>query len=124
MRYACLVYLDGRKLARLTDAELARLRREATACEEELRRGGHLVSAEALETVGSATTIRVRDGRSLAVDGPAIDARDQVFGVLVLEARDLNDAMRLAAKHPLGRLGRIEIRPVRREPGNARGDAG
>lgn len=124
MRYACLVYLDGRKLDRLTDAELGRLRREATACEEELRRGGHLVSAEALETVGSATTIRVRDGRSLAVDGPAVDARDQVTGVLVLEARDLNDAMRLAAKHPLGRFGRIEIRPVRREPGNARGDTG
>lgn len=124
MRYACLVYLDGVRMEPLTDAELARLRHEANACEEELRRSGHLVSAETLETVGSATTISVRDGRPLAVDGPAIDARAHVSGVLVLEARDLNDAMRLAAKHPLGRFGRIEIRPVRREPGNVRGSAG
>lgn len=124
MRYACLVYLDGTKLHELTDPERARLRRDTVSCEAELRRGGHLVSAETLEPVGSATTISVREGRSLAVDGPAVEARDQLSGVLVLEARDLNEAMLLAARHPLGRLGRIEIRPVRRGSGNAGEDPG
>jgi len=124
MRYACLLYLDAMELEASTDAERARLRGESDACETDLRRSGHLVAAEALESVGAATTVRVRDGRPLAVDGPAIEGPEQLTRVLVIEARDLNEAMRLAAKHPFGRFGSIEIRPVRSDRGNAGAHAG
>mgnify|MGYP000086853106 CR=1 FL=1 len=123
MRYACLVYIDRSKLQAWTDEEWRRLRRESSACEDELRRGGYLVAAEVLSCEGTATTLRVREGRQHTIDGPAVTTREELGGVLMLEARDLNEAIRLAARHPAARLGGIEIRPVAAgrtgPPGNA-----
>lgn len=113
MRYACLVYLDGSKMDALIDSELARLRRETVAVEEDLRRSGHLVAVAPLHPVGAATTVRVREGRGITIDGPATEAAGRLDCVLVLEARDLNEAIRLAGRIPAGRLGEIEIRPLR-----------
>lgn len=113
MRYACLVYLDEAKLDVLTDVERDRLWRESVVCEDDLRRAGHLLAAEPLQSVRAATTLRVRDGRSLTLDGPATRTEEQLARVLVLEARDLNEALRLAAKLPSSRLGSVEIRPIR-----------
>jgi len=122
MRYACLVYLDEAKLDVLTDAERDRLRRDSVLCEDDLRRSGHLLAAEPLQSVRAATTLRVRDGRPLTLDGPATRTEEQLARVLVVEARDLNEALRLAAKHPSSRLGSVEIRPIRSGPANASGD--
>lgn len=124
MRYACLIYLDGGTWDGLTEVECARLRRESRAYEAEIRRSGHLVSLELLASVRAATTLRVRDGRRIAIDGPATESDEGLSCVLVIEARDLNEAMRVASGHPSGRLGSIEIRPIRRCPGNARGHDG
>lgn len=131
MRYACLVYLDEAKLDALTDPERDRLRRDFVSCEDDLRRSGHLLAAEALESVRAATTLRIRDGRAVMLDGPAAPAEEQLARVLVVEARDLNEALRLAAGHPSSGLGSVEIRPVRqargarvgRRAGHGRGNA-
>lgn len=112
MRYACLVYVDGTKLDALNDAERRDLRRAVDGCEAELRSGGYLAGSEQLSCVRTATTLRVRDGRQLTDDGPAVETAEQLGGFFVLEARDLNEAIRLAASHPTARFGAIEIRPV------------
>lgn len=125
MRYACLVYIDRSKLREWTDDEWSRLRRESATCEDELRRDGYLVAAAVLSCERAATTLRVREGRRHTLDGPAVATREQLSGLLMLEARDLNEAIRLAAHHPTARLGGIEIRPVASgaEPaGNATAD--
>jgi len=124
MRYACLVYIDETKLNTLSDAERVHLRRESIACEDDLRRSGHLVAAESFESVRAATTVRVREGRPITVDGPATQSDEQLSRLLVVEARDLNEAMRLAGKLPSVRLGSIEIRPLRSGRGNAGVDDG
>ena len=113
MRYACLVYVDGTKLDALNDADRRDLRRCATGCEDELRSSGYLAGSEQLSCVRTATTLRVRDGRQLTDDGPAVDTAEHLGGFFMLEARDLNEAIRLAATHPAARFGAIEIRPVR-----------
>lgn len=112
MRYACLVYVDGTKLDALNDAERRELRRAVVGCEAELRSSGYLAGSEQLSCVRTATTLRVRDGRQLTGDGPAVETAQQLGGFFLLEARDLNDAIRLAATHPAARFGAIEIRPV------------
>jgi len=124
MRYACLVYIDETKLDTLSDTERVHLRRESIACEDDLRRSGHLVAAESFESVRAATTVRVREGRPITVDGPATQSDEQLSRLLVVEARDLNEAMRLAGKLPSVRLGSIEIRPLRSGRGNAGVDDG
>ena len=128
MRYVCLAYVGGTQLNALTDGQRADLRRAASACADELRRSGHLVSAEPLMSVRAATTLRIREGSQVSLDGPAVESAEQLDEVLVVEARDLNEAIRLAARHPAARLGGIEIRPVARtgNAGNAEnaGDCG
>lgn len=118
MRYACLVYVDEAKLEALTDPERNRLRRESAVCEDDLRRSGHILSAASLQPVRAATTVRVRDGRPLTLDGPATRADEQLARVLLIEARDLNDALRFAATLPVGGLGSVEVRPIETVAGN------
>lgn len=124
MRYACLIYVDGSSLDSLTGAAGADLRGRCRRWEEEMDRSGHLVGTELLQPVDSATTVRVRGGRPLATDGPARTLAEPLDRVLVIEARDLNDAIRLLARHPLGAFGSIEIRPVRRGARNAEAAGG
>ncbi len=113
MRYACLVYVDESMLHELTADEAVRLRRESAACEQEMRRSGYLVSSARLSPARSATSIRVRNGRMTADDDPGrAEARGELTAVLVIEVRDLNDALRVVSRHPLGRIGSIRVRPV------------
>ncbi|MFW6084573.1 MAG: YciI family protein [Gemmatimonadota bacterium] len=115
MNYACLVYVDESMLHELPADEEARFRRETAACEEELRRSGYLVSSTRLSPARNTVTLRVRDGRMTADDGPGRPAaRRELTDILVVEARDLNDALRVASRHPLGRIGVIRVRPVAR----------
>lgn len=119
MRYACLVYVDTTKLDLLADGELSGVFRESAACEADFASSGYLLMAGVLEGGEVATTVRVRDGCLVVMDGPVTDSGEQLARLLMIEARDLNEVMRLAGNHPLGRLGRIEIRPVRSIRGNA-----
>lgn len=106
MKYLCLVYSEEEKLDAISD-------RECMAFGDELRQGGHRLAAEALQPVQTATTVRVRNGRLSLTDGPFAETKEQLAGFYLIEARDLNEAIQLAAKIPPARVGSIEVRPVR-----------
>lgn len=111
MRYACLVYFDPRNVFNQSPEAEAVLR-EAMPYDEQLRKSGHLVAAEALQLPDSAVTVRVRDGKMSATDGPFLETKEVLGGFILIEARDLNEAIRVAAGIPLARLGSVEVRPV------------
>ena len=106
MKYLCLVYSDEKRLEELSDAE-------CFACSEELQASGHRIAAEALESVQTATTVRVRNSKVTMTDGPFAETKEQLAGFYLVEAADLNDAIRIAAKIPAARVGCVEVRPVR-----------
>ena len=106
MKYLCLVYCEEGKLEAVND-------RECMAFGEELQRDGHRLAAEALQSVQTATTVRVRNGRLSLTDGPFAETKEQLAGFYLIEARDLNEAIQVAAKIPPARVGSIEVRPVR-----------
>jgi len=106
MKYVCLVYLAADKLHAIPD-------RECLNCGDGFRKSGLLVAAEALQPIDTATTVRVRNGKLTITDGPFAETKEQLAGFYLLEARDLNDAIQMAAKIPPVREGSIEVRPVR-----------
>ena len=106
MKYLCLVYLEEQKLHAVPD-------RECRACGDSLQQSGVLVAAEALQAVDTATTVRIRNGKLSITDGPFAETKEQLAGFYLIEARDLNDAIQVAAKIPPAREGSIEVRPVR-----------
>jgi hypothetical protein len=112
MKYVCLVYLEERKLDALSRSEYDALVSEARAYDEALRQSGHYIASDALQSVETATTVRVRNGKVTATDGPVAETQEQLGGVVVIDARDLNDAIRVAARIPPARLGSVEVRPV------------
>lgn len=80
---------------------------------EQLRRGGHHVAAEALQSVETATMVRVRNGKVSITDGPFAETKEQLAGFYLIEARDLNEAIQIASKIPPAHVGAIEVRPIR-----------
>jgi hypothetical protein len=112
VRYLCLVYLDERTLNGLPKRDLEALVSETLDYGDTLRRSGHYVASNALQSVQTAMTIRVQDGRVLTTAGPFAETKEQLGGFILIEARDLNEAIRIASRIPPGRLGCIEVRPV------------
>jgi hypothetical protein len=112
MKYLCLVYLEERKLDALSRSEYDALVGEALAYDEELRQSGHYIVSDALQSVETATTIRVRNGKVTTTDGPVAETKEQLGGFVLIDARDLNDAIRVAARIPPARLGSVEVRPI------------
>jgi len=106
MKYLCLVYLEHDKLHAVPDSE-------CMACGNAFRGSGALVAAEALQPVDTATTVRVRNGRTYITDGPFAETKEQLAGFYLLDAKDLNEALQMASKIPPAREGSIEVRPVR-----------
>jgi hypothetical protein len=106
MKYLCLVYLEDEKLRAVPD-------KECLACGNGFRQSGVLVAAEALQPVQTASTVRIRNGRMSVTDGPFAETKEQLAGFYLIEARDLNEAIQVAAKIPPAREGSIEVRPVR-----------
>ena len=106
MKYLCLVYLDEKRLDELPDEE-------CVAFDTAIRKSGHCVGSEALESVQTATTVRVRNGKMSITDGPFAETKEQLAGFYLIEARDLNEAIQLAAKIPPARVGSVEVRPIR-----------
>lgn len=113
MRYLCLICYDERKLEALSREERDSLALEAAAYGEELAKGGHYIASDALHSVSTATTLRVASGRLSTTDGPFAETKEQLGGFILIEARDLNEAIRLAARIPPARLGCVEVRPVK-----------
>jgi len=115
MKYLCLAYGDQRKMEALTKAEFEALVARCRVHDEELRRTGQVVLTESLEW--PSATIRPKGGKPLVTDGPFVESKEKVGGLFILEARDLNEAIRVASLHPAAHLGEqlgwaIEIRPI------------
>jgi hypothetical protein len=113
MKYLCMVFFDEKKLEALSSAESQALDDESLAHDETLRKGDHLLAAQALQSVQAATTVRIRNGKVLVTDGPFAETNEQLGGFILIEARDLNEAIQLASKIPSIRLGGIEVRPIK-----------
>jgi hypothetical protein len=113
MKYLALVYYQEEKIGNMTQAEWDALNGECMAFGESISASGHRLGGEALEPTHTATTVRVRNGKVTATDGPFAETKEQLAGFYYLEAKNLDDAIQVASRIPPARLGSIEIRPVR-----------
>jgi hypothetical protein len=112
MKYLCLVYADEARVTGMPQNEIDALIDETVANNEELQASGQLILAQALEHVTEATTVRVRNGKLSATDGPFAETNEQLGGFVFIEATDLNEAIQIAGRIPSARIGSIEVRPV------------
>jgi hypothetical protein len=106
VKYVCLVYMDEKDLPSVPD-------RECIGWGEKLRGSGHYVAAEALQGVGTAKTVRVRNGKRVITDGPFTEAKEHIAGFYLIEASSMDEAIQLASQIPPARVGGIEVRPIR-----------
>jgi hypothetical protein len=113
MKYICLVYLVEKDMNAMSKSEADACTEESLAYDDTLRKAGHFIVAHALQPVEAATTIRVRSGRVSTTDGPFAETKEQLGGFILIEARDLNEAIQVASKIPMARRGSIEVRPIR-----------
>jgi hypothetical protein len=112
MKYLCLAYEEEEKLNALSKSDWDALRRETLAYVDELRKKGWLIAAEPLQSVRTATTVRVRHGKTTMTDGPFAETKETLGGFFLVNVRDLNEALQAAARWPSARLGSIEVRPI------------
>jgi hypothetical protein len=113
MKYLCLCYEEEEKLKAMPGGEWDTIVREVDAYNEELRKKGHLIAAQALQSVSTARTVRVRNGIVSTTDGPFAETKEQLGGYFLIDAKDLDEAIRLASGLAGARLGCIEVRPTR-----------
>jgi hypothetical protein len=111
MRYVCLIYFDPQKVFNQSP-EAAAVLGATGAHDAELEASGHLVMAQALTLPNEAVTVQVRDGKMSATDGPFMETKEMLGGFILIEARDLNEAVRIAAGIPFAKLGSVEVRPI------------
>jgi hypothetical protein len=116
VKYLCLVHLENGAFGALSREQRAEIDRRSLAYDEQLKSSGHLIHAEALQSPKATVLVRVRNGEISAADGPFTETREQLCGFILIEARDRDEAIRLAAGIPLAELGAIEVRPVYEVP--------
>jgi hypothetical protein len=112
MKYLCLVYHEEHKLSALSQSQMDALVGACIGWVEELEKSGHHIFSAGLQSVGTATTVRHRDGKLLLTDGPFAETKEFLGGFTMINARDLNEAVQIASKFPAARLGSMEVRPV------------
>ncbi len=112
MKYLCMVIVDEKKLNAMSDSERRKLDSESLAYDDTLRKAGHLLAAQALQGIETATTIRHNGGKISVTDGPFAETNEQIGGFVLIEACDLDEAIRLASNIPPMRLGCVEVRPI------------
>ena len=109
MKYLCLVYYNEKHMQQKSQEEWDALNRECMDCVADLTDSGHFLDGAPFLSTETATTLRVRDGKPLITDGPFAETKEQLAGFYMLEARDMNEAIRLAEKIPPARYGSVEI---------------
>ena len=112
MKYICLGYMDPKKWETMSESERNTFVDECFAYDDVLRKNGHFVGGEALQSPRNAITLRFQNGKVSVTDGPYAETKEQLGGILILEAKDLNHAIQLMSKHPGVRAGSFEIRPA------------
>jgi hypothetical protein len=116
MKYLCLIYYDEKKLDTMPKSELDALIDEAYAYWDELVRNGHGIAHDALQSVQAATSVRFQKGTVSITDGPFTETKEQLGGFILINARDLNEAIQVASQIPPARMGGVEVRPIRELP--------
>jgi hypothetical protein len=112
VKYLCLIYDEEKKWATMAKSEADAMMGEYFAFTEGVKKSGHYIGGEALQPTQTATTVRVRQGKVSTTDGPFAETKEQLGGYYLIEARDLNDAIQVAAKIPSARIGAVEVRPI------------
>ena len=112
MKFLCMAYEEEHKLNALAKSEWEILRAETLTYVDELKKNGYLITAEPLQSVRTAATVRVRNGKVAITDGPFAETKETLGGFFLINARDLNEAIQVASKWPSARLGSIEVRPI------------
>ncbi len=112
MKFVCMGFIEETKYEALSEAEGQRMMQECFDYDDELRRGGHFIGGEALQSAKNAVTLRIKNGSVDVTDGPYAETKEMLGGILLLEARDLNHAIALMSQHPGVKVGPFEIRPA------------
>ena len=112
MKYLCLIYDDESAWTTMPKAESDAMMEEYFSFTNGIRESGQYLAGEALQPTSTATTIRIRNGKLSTTDGPFAETKEQLGGFYLIEARDLNEAIQVAARIPSARIGGIEVRPV------------
>ena len=117
MKYLCLAYYNEKKFDALSKAEADALVCACPSYDKALQDSGHVIMVESLEAPSASTVVRPRRGKATVSDGPYMETKEQLGAFFIIEARDLNEAIQVASKHPAANLGEevgwgIEIRPI------------
>jgi hypothetical protein len=112
MKYICLGYIEPNKFESMSESDRQSMLDECFSYDDFLRKNGHFAGGEALQPPNSAATLRWKNGKVAVTDGPYAETKEQIGGILILEARDLNHAIQLMSKHPGVKAGPFEIRPA------------
>jgi hypothetical protein len=112
MKYLCLIYESEKDWANVSHADGEAIMNEYFAFTADIQKNGKYIAGEALQPTQTATTVRVRNGKVSTTDGPFAETKEQLGGFYMIEAKDLNDAIQVAAKIPAARSGAIEVRPL------------
>jgi len=116
MQYLLMIYADESRMKDVTPADREAMYVEYRALTDSLIKSGHMRAGDALQPTSTATTVRVRDGKVLTTDGPFAETKEQLGGYYLVEAKDLDEAAKLAARIPGARQGSIEVRPIMQLP--------
>jgi len=114
MRYLLIIFDDPAELAKMGEADKARIMADYRTFTESIVKTGNFRAGDPLEPVTTATTIRLRAGKRLVTDGPFAETREHLVGYYLLEAKDLDEVIRIAERVPSARFGAVEVRPVAR----------
>jgi hypothetical protein len=112
MRYLCLIYDEEKKIEQMAQKDSEAFLGDYFKFTEDIRKSGHYLAGEALQPVATATTVRLRNGKISTTDGPFAETKEQLGGFYMINAKDLNEAIQIAAKIPSSRIGTIEVRPI------------
>jgi len=112
MQYLCLIYSDETMWPKMAKAEAESMMAEYMAFTTQIRESGHYVGGNRLQPTHASTSVRVRNGKLSATDGPFAETKEQLGGYYLIEAKDLNDAIQVASRIPGARVGCIEVRPI------------
>ena len=117
MKYLCLIYHDENVREAMMKQDADKMRADYFSFTDDIRKSGHYLGGNALQPTATATTVRVRNGRTATTDGPFAETKEQLAGYYLVEAKDLNDAVLVGARIPGARFGSIEVRPILEIPG-------
>jgi hypothetical protein len=112
MKYLLLIYDEEKNFGKMSEAEMGKLMGEYRQFTEGIQASGHFIGGHQLQPTTSATAVRVRDGKRLVTDGPFAETREQLGGFYMIEAKDLDEAIGIAARIPSSKMGTVEVRPL------------